>query len=310
VEAKKLKILKEILGHYRTTGDEYLFSCPFCKHHKPKLSVNLNKGAKCWVCDWSSSKLSYLVRRLGNREQKSEWEKLENVVEVIDFAEDLFHEKDEKVHEQRISLPEEFVSLANKTLPRTSLYALNYLKERGVTRADIQYWKIGYCAGGLYKDRIIVPSFNNSGYVNYFIARTFTDKWPKYKNPDARRDIIFDELYINWEEPIVLVEGIFDAIKAGPNSIPILGSTLRENSKLFQAIIQYTPIVYMALDQDAEKKSYRIIKSLLQYGVEVRKISIHKEDVGELTRHEFEIEKQNATLMNNDNYLLYQTLSM
>ena len=56
----------------------------------------------------------------------------------------------------------------------------------------------------------------------------------KYLNPPADRDIIFNELYIDWDSDIILVEGAFDAIKAGPNSIPLLGSTLREESSLFQ----------------------------------------------------------------------------
>jgi DNA primase len=303
---QKLKVLADILGNHRRVGNEYLFFCPFCKHHKPKLSINLEKGAKCWVCDWSTPKLYYLVNKLGNREQKNEWSTLEGTVDITDFTDDLFAE--EKIEEeQRISLPDEFISLANKTLPRTSLFALNYLKGREVTRQNIQYWKIGYCIDGQYKNRIIIPSFNNNGYVNYFVARTFKNDWPRYKNPDAKRDIIFNELYLNWEEPIVLVEGAFDAIKAGPNSIPILGSTLRENSKLFQAIVNHNPVVYIALDKDAEKKAHRIIKLLLQYDVEIYKIDISGEDVGEMEKSKFLEAKQNATLMSSEHYLIYQT---
>ena len=304
---KKLKVLTDILGKYRKVGKEYLFFCPFCKHHKPKLSINLEKGAKCWVCDWSTPKLYYLVNKTGNREQKSEWANLEDIVEISDFTEDLFREREVEEQEQIIKLPNEFISLANKTLPKTSLFALNYLKEREVTRQDVQYWKIGYCIEGQYKNRIIIPSFNNDGYVNYYVARTFKNHWPRYKNPHVKKDIIFNELYLNWEEPIVIVEGIFDAIKAGPNSIPILGSTLRENSKLFQAIVKHNPIVYIALDKDAEKKSHWIIKSLLQYDIEIYKIDVNEEDVGEMEKSKFLEAKQNSTLMSTAHYLIYQT---
>ena len=34
----------------------------------------------------------------------------------------------------------------------------------------------------------------------------------KYKNPDVSRDIIPFELFINWDLPIILCEGLFDAI--------------------------------------------------------------------------------------------------
>ena len=40
---EKTAILKEILGSFSRTGDELLFSCPKCDHHKRKLSVNVDK---------------------------------------------------------------------------------------------------------------------------------------------------------------------------------------------------------------------------------------------------------------------------
>ncbi len=69
-------------------------------------------------------------------------------------------------------------------------------------------------------------------------------------------------------EPIPSVEGFLVATKAGQNAIPILGSTLREKSRLFQAIAIHDTPVYMALDHDAEKKAEWIMKSLLRYDLE------------------------------------------
>ena len=109
---------------------------------------------------------------------------------------------------------------------------LNYLRKRGINSADILKWKIGYCEDGEYRNRIIIPSFNRDGNCNYFVARAWTKDWLKYKNPPASKNVVFNELMINWDEPIVLVEGIFDAIIAD-NSIPLLGSTL---SAYFQAV--------------------------------------------------------------------------
>ena len=99
---------------------------------------------------------------------------------------------------------------------------------------------------------------------------------------------------IDWDEPIVLVEGVFDAIAAGENAIPIIGSTLREQSRLFQAIAIHDTPVYMALDQDAEKKAEWIIKSILKYDLEVFKIPIDEEDVGEMGEKEFKERMQTA----------------
>ena len=41
--------------------------------------------------------------------------------------------------------------------------------------------------------------FDMDGYVNYFIARSFSNHWMWYKNPNASRDIIFNELNIDWD---------------------------------------------------------------------------------------------------------------
>ena len=108
----------------------------------------------------------------------------------------------------------------------------------------------------------------------------------------------------------MLVEGIFDAIKAGPNSIPLLGSTLREDSKLFQKIAKNDTAIFVALDKDAEKKSIKIISKLLLYGVEVYKINTSGyEDVGEMTKQEFQKRKENAKFMNPDTFMVEHSLN-
>ena len=108
---------------------------------------------------------------------------------------------------------------------------------------------------------------------------------------------------------MVLVEGVFDAIVAGENAIPILGSTLRETTKLFQAIaINDTP-VYLALDADALKKSGQIIKSMLKYDIELYQIDTYGcEDVGSMSKENF-IERMNcATTVDYDEFFLYNEL--
>tara|TARA_R110000824_G_scaffold67142_1_gene173868 strand:- start:1639 stop:2577 length:939 start_codon:yes stop_codon:yes gene_type:complete len=307
VYEKKLKILREILGNSRQVGAEHLFRCPFCKHHKPKMSINLDRGAKCWICNWSSVKVSKLVSALGNFEQKRVWSTFEQTVEINDFSSQLFGPPDTAAEKQSIFLPRGYKPLFNKKKDHYSRFPLNYLKGRGIFRTDILYWKIGYCTDGDYKDRIIIPSFDLDGDVNYFIARSFGDDWMKYKNPPTQKDIVFNELMIDWEKPITLVEGVFDAITAGKNSIPLLGSTLRESSKLFQAIIDNNPVIYIALDADAENKAYKIISSLLQYNIKVYKVTLEFGDAGDLSRERFDIFRQKASLIDESNYLLHKT---
>jgi len=310
MHSEKLQILEEILGSFYCSNEEYLFSCPFCKHHKKKLSINIVKNTyKCWVCDSSGRNVYWLVKRYGNHKQKAHWNSFNESVDISDF-DNIFEEEQIEEEKQRIKLPSEYICLANRPWPRDSKLALDYLRKRDVSETDILKWKIGYCSEGQYKNRIIIPSFNDDGYCDYFIARTYKDDWMKYKNPPASRNIVFNELMVDWTAPVVLVEGAFDAINA-ENSIPLLGSTLNKRSKLFRAILTHSKQIYIALDKDAEKKALNIIKTLISHGIEVHKIDTSGyEDVGEMTKEEFAKRKQSATLLDEATILMQKILQI
>jgi len=305
----KLRILEEILGNNYRSNDEHLFFCPLCKHHKRKMSINISKNTyKCWICDSRGKNIYTLVRKFGNHFQKQKWQSFEESVNISEF-DNIFEEKEEETI-QRISLPKEFISLANKNLSLTASAPLNYLRKRGINSADILKWKIGYCEDGEYRNRIIVPSFNRDGNCNYFVARSWTKDWLKYKNPPASKNVVFNELMINWDEPIVLVEGIFDAIIAD-NSIPLLGSTLNAYSRLFKAILTRSKQVYVALDQDAEKKALSIISALISHGIEIYKIDTSGyEDVGEMTKEEFKEKRELAIAFDSSALLIQKILQI
>tara|TARA_Y100000592_G_scaffold75677_1_gene118254 strand:+ start:1087 stop:2025 length:939 start_codon:yes stop_codon:yes gene_type:complete len=306
-EAKK--ILHETFGKYYDKGSELLFTCPSCRHHKRKFSVNLNKNVyKCWICDYRGRNIRRAIRRFGSFTQLQAWDQITNRSDLEKFA-DLFMESERTKDTQKLELPSEFVSLCTNKIPATGLYAKRYLQNRGVTNEDILKWKIGYCFSGEYKNRIIVPSFDQDGDVSYFIARSYSGDNYKYKNPKASKDITFNELYIDWNKDLVLVEGVFDALVAG-NAVPILGSTLRAGSRLLREIVRNDTPIYVALDPDAAKKERRIIKTLLRYDVELYKIDISGyEDVGEMTKETFQQRKEDATYIDSDNYVLLDMLS-
>jgi DNA primase len=304
-EAEKLKILKDIFGYCHKSGEEFLFLCKKCGHDKRKLSINIEKNVfKCWICDYRGNNVTRLVKRYGSFLQKQEWEGLVSSLDLDVSIEEMLFGKEEEIEEETIlSLPKEFISLANKSAPLSAVSARKYLSSRGVSKKDILKWKIGYCSKGEYKDRIIIPSFNEEGRVNYFIARAYGKAWPPYKNPNASKDIVFNHLYVDFKNDLTLVEGVFDAINA-ENAVPILGSSLREDSRLFQEIVKWDTTVYVALDPDAEKKAMKMIKNLLLYGVEVYKIDVSGyKDVGEMTKKEFLKRKMEAVEMTNEEYL-------
>ena len=100
-----------------------------------------------------------------------------------------------------------------------------YLYERGLTNNDFIKYQIGYATSGDFGGRVIIPSFSESNQLNYFIARSYDGNFYKYRNPEVSKDIIFFENLINWETPIILCEGVFDAMAIKRNAIPLLGKS-------------------------------------------------------------------------------------
>ena len=313
MDTEKLKLLRKFLGNSYNSGKEHLFYCPKCKHHKRKMSINFEVNAfKCWVCDYGSKGIHRLVRRFADYSLRKEWEKLDNTIDLarVDLLDNLFSEEEQEVVNEEIQMPSNFYTLTGKAQKLTARRAKKYLKDRNVSQEDILRWKIGFCDAGDFAGRVIVPSFNDRGELNYYIARSYEGNWMKYKNPPASKDIIFNELYVDWDNDLVLVEGVFDAIVAG-NAVPILGSTLRENSKLFKKIVESDTPVYLALDEDVRDKELKIMKKLLTFGLEVYKIDTSGfDDVGSMTKSIFQERKEKATLMTYDDIVLGEVLSL
>jgi len=301
--SEKLKLLKKALGRCWTNEEEHQFHCPKCNHHKLKLSVNIDKGVfKCWICDYSGTKISPLIRRFAPS-YYADWRLLEGEIDLDKY--DTIFADEVELPPQIIDLPENFQTLTGKKT-RLKQKPLNYLYSRGFTDTDILNWKIGFCNFGEYQDRVIVPSFDSEGNVSFFIARSYTDDWMKYRNPKVSKDIIFNDLNVDWDNDIILVEGVFDAMKC-KNAIPLLGSTLRENSLLFQKICERKPNVYLALDEDAKGKEFGIAKKLREYGIRTMSIKITPyRDIGEMPVAVVEERKQNADIVSDLDYLHYK----
>ncbi|MGI9554564.1 MAG: hypothetical protein ACR2M6_01215 [Vampirovibrionia bacterium] len=296
---EKLSILHNILGRSFNSNEEHLFACPYCGHHKNKFSVNVEKNVyKCWICDARGKNLFRVIRRFGTFSQQEKWKELSGHREDIGEFDRLFEvEVVVEQREQVLEMPQGFKSLTRMSNNKSHLRALKYLSERGIGKYDVLKWKMGYTTEGPFKNRIIIPSFNKAGDLNYFIARTFSDDYRRYMNPPVSRNIVFNELYVDFQEEVTVVEGVFDAIKAH-NAVPILGSTIRENSKLFRKIVNNDTPVLMALDPDARSKSESIKKLFLKYGIEVREIKYPDErDIGDMSKKEVSVLSRNATFV-------------
>jgi DNA primase len=275
-----LSILNDVMGVGTSLkNDEVVFYCPFCHHHKKKLNVNLEtQKFHCWVCNAKCRITKSLLLRLNV--DRSNIQKINNI--YGDSVETFSQKSDERVI---LYLPKEFKPLhfAPKSINPVYNKAIHYLKNRGVSLDDIAKYNIGYCETGIYQNRIIVPSYSEEGNLNYFIARSFyEDTKLKYKLPPVSRDIIMFENQINWNEPIVLIEGVYDSFSVKRNAIPLLGKYILPNlkKKIFDKGVKE---VVLLLDSDAVLDSTKHTEFFIKNGIRVKNIIPNSnKDAGEL----------------------------
>jgi len=266
---KLLQLLESVLGKGKpTSGDNIAFFSPFVSHYKPKLEVNLNTSTDgqnpwhCWISDKKGRSIASLFKQL--KVPKETYEKLKRIIEVTRYRDT---ESSSKVYS--LQLPEEYRPLwITKNTPDYK-NAIYYLKQRGITIFDIIRYRIGYAESGLYSGKIIIPSYDCNGQLNYFVSRAFyKDDLQKHKNPQVSKDIIGFEMLINWNEPIILCEGAFDAITIKRNAIPLFGKIIQPTLQK-KIIEERVKDIYICLDSDAIQNALNISEKFMSEGLNV-----------------------------------------
>jgi hypothetical protein len=100
------------------------------------------------------------------------------------------------------------------------------------------------------------------------------------------KDTIGFELFINWNEPIVLCEGIFDAIAIRNNAIPLFGK-FPSKTLVKRLVEKKVKKIYVALDEDAKKDAIKLSKFLMDYGISTYLLEMNGKDPSELGFKEF-----------------------
>ena len=232
---------------------------------------------ECWVCQTRGRTIRSLLYQLKTPKEQSN--------EILKYL-----PKGSYIEYKGLSiieLPKEYQPLYSAT--KTSVVAnlvRKYLYERGLTDNDFIKYGIGYATSGEYGGRVIIPSYSQSNQLNFFVARTYDGNYFKYKNPEASKDIIFFENFINWNQPIILCEGVFDAMAIRRNAIPILGKSL--STSLYKKIIT-SPLkdVYVALDTDARDRALEIAEQLLNQGKRVFLVNLPHKDPSQMGFKDF-----------------------
>ena len=239
--------------------------CPVCSYDIKGLSKTDGKGNleinyqnhvyKCWACSETHETyghLGKLIDKYGSKKDKKTYKLIRP---------DKF-EKKEKIFKE-LELPKEykkFDEIHPLHIPRKE--AFNYLKKRGITQEIIDKYQIGLCIEGEYAGRIVVPSFNKKGELNFFVSRSWNPKSRlKYKNPEAAKDfLIFNESLVDFKKDIYIVEGVFDSFFLD-NSIALLGKYINDNmwEKLYT---KAKKDIIICLDGDAYEDAKKLYDKL------------------------------------------------
>ena len=255
--------------------DEYMYWSPFITHHKRKLQINTQTGKwHCWVSNVGGRNFFQLFKKVSATK-----EQFDELVELV--GENKFYKVKEEDKKNIVKLPDDFKPLWNGNDGIVKRHALTYLYKRGITDEDIIKYNIGYCDSGLYSNRIIVPSYDSNGRLNFFVGRDFYSGKMKYKNSPTSKDIIGFDIFINWDEPIILCEGVFDAIAIKRNAIPLFGKTVPKllMKKIYE---KCTNTIYILLDRDAIKDSIKMIDGFMKNGINVYFVNIKEDDPSDM----------------------------
>ena len=273
-----ITLLESVLGKGKlNSNDNVAFHCPFCHHNKKKLEVNIvSQYWHCWVCNAAGRKLAILFRKLNVQR-----EKISKLVGLLDDVE--YKPTKTTTDTPVLQLPEGYRPLWKlQEMSPEYRNAVHYLKKRNIGIHDILKYRIGYCRKGPYKGKIIIPSYDANGSLNYFVARAYyeEDKF-KHKNPPASKDIVGFELHINWNMPIILVEGAFDAIAIKRNAIPLFGKTISNTLKK-RIVEKGVKDIYICLDLDARKQALETAQYFMSNGLNVYFVDITGKDPSDL----------------------------
>lgn len=307
-------ILK-VFGEGKTSNGGLNISvvCPICRSQKPssynkkKLVIRTdNFVSHCWVCNYKSKNIFSLIKKWNSKFLNEYINVFMNGQQLSDLENE---SEKEELEPKELKLPYGYRMLALEEDNDIDVKkAKRYLNSRGISsQKDLWYWKFGISTEDEdLEERVIIPSFDASGKLNYWTGRSFWKK-PKYLNPEINRtSVIFNEINIDWSKPLTLVEGPFDLLKCNENATCMLGSELTTEYLLFQKIVEHQTPIVLALDDDAKHKALKIAKNLSEFDIKITLLSVPKEkgDVGAMTKSEFNDLYLTGIEFNSSTYLL------
>lgn len=285
----KIKFIEKVfgLGRLSARSENIAVRCPICDpsdRSKRKLSIRLDDDlTHCWTCGWKSCNLYSLIIKYADRENAEFYKQV--------YLPEAHRRKlvDESVVVPMLPRDYRLLALNRTTSDPDILVVSKYAAARGLTPKDMAYFALGCSFEKQFKRRLMVPSFDENGHLNYLVTRAIDDRtYPRYVNSENHKtDIVFNELKVDWTRKLNLVEGPFDLMKCPENSTCLLGSELNETHRLFSKILENGTSVVLCLDDDARSKADKIASTLASYNIDVSIARLPQgKDPGELSKSE------------------------
>lgn len=270
-------------GCFDVNNSQYQFNSPWITEenngipdNKYNLEVSFSLGK---YHDWSTDNggnLSRLIKKWGTKELLAEYFRIVNEIKETRYYDlELFKDNGEDLgYYNSLKLPLTFKKIDLKTCKKQKL--IDYLKKRNITQDIIDFYNLGYTTWDEKKwqdrNRIIVPSYDEEGNLNYWLGRDFINdkenkRKTKYKNCDAdKKKIVFQEDKIQWCNDIVLVEGGIDAL-VYYNIIALLGKVLTKDTETYRQLYEKANAnIIICLDGDTKIEETKEIYTLLNQG--------------------------------------------
>jgi len=151
----------------------------------------------------------------------------------------------------------------------------NYIKQLNdfYQSRKIPYeYRLYICHSGRYRNRIIIPIFDENNDIIYFQARRAPKSTlePKYDNPIAPKELcILNKHKFKRDKYIIIHEGLIDAFMVGEQGTSCLGKEISEN--LLYELFKLTDTgIIIALDNDTE--AYKSLKNFFKKNKYAKKV--------------------------------------
>ena len=189
--SEKVAFLQSCFGSVKVARDgiNVAVKCPACEESKGKFSVNIDTWmCHCWVCGVKSKNLFFILKKYCEKSYAASFEKTFGPVATSTNSSAIAERTED------VLLPRDFIHLAShETRDPDVRDVIEYCRSRNISKRDMWYFGIGTGRSSKFRRRVIVPSFDKHGMLNYFVSRTIdSDRVPKYLNASSKKtEIIY-----------------------------------------------------------------------------------------------------------------------